>query len=390
MSNILYFVLAIVAALLTGCGGGTDSSATDTQHALTAALTSPVESPRTTVTGSSARFAYVSNYDTADVSTFEVDAPTGALRWIGNTPAGNGPGAVVIHPSGNYAFAANLDSNDISSFRINRATGLLQPLERIPTGIWPAALVLASSGSFAYTANFASNTVSMFRVDADSGSLLPLGEVPTGINPRQLLIEPSGRFMYVANWGSQDVSIFSIDATSGLLQVSGQPFRVPATPFTLHVAPSSSHLYLLSFLAGSNNVHHAHIQPDNGQLTLSPAAASAGSHPVAMTMDHSGRFAYVVNSLNGPNGNSISAFTADPDTGSLTPIDCGCGQSGYAAGINPDNLTLSPDGMHLYVTNASSNDVTIYQVAPDSGALTASGHSVTAGSYPMGITLSRL
>lgn len=385
MLRFLYFILATtMAALLAGCGGGADSNTTGAPDTLTATLTGPGESPRMTAASSPARFAYVSNYDTADISTFEVDALTGNLLWVGNTPAGNGPGTVVIHPSGAFAFVANFDSNDISTFRINRANGLLQPIERIPTGIWPASLVLAPSGNFAYTANFASNTVSMFRVAADSGSLLPLGEVPTGINPSQLLIEPSGRFMYVANWGSQDVSIFTIDATNGRLQATGAPFPAPDTPFRLHADPSGTRLYLLSFLANSNNVHYAQIQPDNGQLSLLPAAVSAGAHPIAMA--NNGRFAYVANSLDGPNGNSISAFTSDPSNGFLTPVDCGCGQQGYATGINPNNLALSPAGTHLYVTNASSNEVTIFAVQPDTGRLSLVGHTMTAGSYPMGIT----
>lgn len=388
-ADFFSFALLASAALLSGCGGGADSNLGGAQNTLAATLTSSAETPRTLPTNAPARFAYISNYDTADISTFEVDALTGDLRWVGNTPAGSGPGAVVMHPSGDYAFVANFDSNDVSTFRINRANGLLQPVQRTPAGIWPAALVLTPSGNFAYTANFASNTVSMFRVDMHSGSLLPLGDIPTGINPRQLLIEPSGRFMYVANWGSQDISVFTIDTTSGLLQASGPPLRAPDTPFNLQIAPSGIHLYLLSFLAGSNNVHHAHIQPDNGQLTLLPAAVSAGAHPIAMAMNDNGRFAYVANSLDGSGGNSISAFSVAPDSGLLTQVDCGCGQNGYATGINPNNLAFSPTGTHLYVTNASSNDVTIYAVDRNSGILTLSGHVTTVGSYPMGITFGR-
>jgi 6-phosphogluconolactonase (cycloisomerase 2 family) len=371
---------------LVACGGSGSTPTSVPSDVLPALQTSARETPNTSPTPTS--YAYVANYDTNDISAFKVDVATGALTWVGNTPTGTGPGSVVVNSKGTRAYVPNYDSNDISVYNIDASNGTLRQIGgAVATGTWPAALSIAPSGRFAYAANFISNSISIFRIDATSGALTNLGTVATGTNPRHLVIEPTGRFVYTANWGSRNISVFAIDATTGSLIPVGSPLSVSGTPFNLTTDRAGSHLYMTDFLnvAGGNSVSLLHIDQTTGALTADSAVTSAGAHPIAMVLDASGRFAYVANNLNGAGGNSVSAFTVDTNSGAITPIDCGCGQSGYAAGTNPSSVTASPTGTHLYVSNVTSNDITVYSIHSSSGALTRVGTTTTAGAYPMGI-----
>lgn len=387
-SNQLQRLLAFAMVLsLVACGGGGATPTSALNDALPALQASSRESTNTPPTPT--RYAYVANYDTNDISAFKVNAATGALTWVSNTSTGTGPGSVVVNTNGTHAYVPNFDSNDITAYAIDANSGALRQIGApVAAGTWPATMSIAPSGRFAYVANFISNSISIFRIDATSGALTSIGTVATGINPRHLVIEPTGRFVYTANWGSRNVSVFAVDATTGALSPVGSPLPVSGTPFNLTADRVGSHLYMTDFLsvAGANSVSVLHIDQTTGALTADITNASAGAHPIAMAVDASGRFAYVANNLNGAGGNSVSAFTVDTSSGAITPIDCGCGQSGYAAGTNPSSVTASPTGTHLYVSNVTSNDITIYSVHSSSGALTRVGATATAGAYPMGIT----
>jgi len=383
-------LLAFVMTLsLVACGGGGSTPTSAVSDALPALQASSREASTPSVSNTPIRYAYVPNYDTNDISVFRVNATTGALTWVSNTSTGTGPGALVVDATGSHAYVPNFDSNDISTYAIDARNGSLKQVGApVSTGTWPAALRIAPSGRFAYVANFISNSISIFRVDAATGALSNIGTISTGINPRHLVIEPTGRFIYTANWGSKDVSIFTVDANTGSLTQVGLPLTVSSTPFNLTADQTGSHLYMTNFLsaAGVNSVSVLHIDQATGTLTDGGANVAAGAHPIAMTMDSTGQFAYVANNLNGAGGNSVSAFAVDATSGIVTAIDCACGQSDYVAGTNPSALTVSPAGSHLYVSNVTSNDIVIYAIHPASGALTRVSSITTAGTYPMGIT----
>ena len=97
------------------------------------------------------------------------------------------------------------------------------------------------------------------------------------------------------------------------------------------------------------------------------AAVRAGTLPISVTVDPSGKFAYVENSFNGTGGNSVSAYTIDATTGALTSVGA------VAAGTNPRSVTVDPSGMFAYVTNLVSNDVSAYTINATNGVLTALG-----------------
>src|SRR5262249_6185548 len=125
--------------------------------------------------------AIVSNDFSGNVSSFTIDATTGALTAAVGSPfaAGSGPISVAISPSGKYAYVAS--SGSVSGFSIDRATGGLSPLPAAPftaTGA-PNSLVAEPSGKFVYGLSTGSNLITTYAVDGSTGNLTELSSTRT-------------------------------------------------------------------------------------------------------------------------------------------------------------------------------------------------------------------
>ena len=68
-----------------------------------------------------------------------------------------------------------------------------------------------------------------------------------------------------------------------------------------------------------------------------------------------------------PTANTVSAYTIDPNTGSLAPVPGGP----LPSGGKPAGSTFDPDGKFLYVANKGSNSISAFTIDGVTGALTA-------------------
>ena len=96
---------------------------------------------------------------------------------------------------------------------------------------------------------------------------------------------------------------------------------------------------------------------------------AAGINPVSVTVDPTGRWAYVANQ----GSNTVSSFTINPTTGALTAVG-----APVVTGSIPASVTVDLSGHWLYVANLASNDVSVYSIDVMTGALTAAGAFVGA------------
>src|SRR6516165_99530 len=108
-----------------------------------------------------------------------------------------------------------------------------------------------------------------------------------------------GSFVYVINNASFDLDAYAVDSTTGdLTLVSGSPYPT-------------------------------------------------GDQPVAVTVDPTGRFVYVVDYNNLPALGFISAWSIDGATGALTPVP----GSPFQTGFLPRAITIDATGHFAYVAN---------------------------------------
>jgi 6-phosphogluconolactonase (cycloisomerase 2 family) len=340
------------------------------------------------------RFAYAANNGPGSVvSAYTIDAATGALTALADTPTLALATAVAVDPSGRFAYTTHdilLEgpARNVSTYTVGASGALTRVGAAAAVASNPSGVAVEPSGRFAYVANQGSNDVSMHAVDATTGALSWMGSVVADDSPSALAVDPSGRFVYVANGyasnpGSGSLTAYAIAADSGALSAidlngagAGTALVTGPNPTGVTVDPSGRFVYVTH----ANGVQSYEIQlTDGAQLAagalINASAATAGADPRAVAVDPSGRFAYVAN-----HSASASAFRIDARSGVLT------GAGTVAAGAQPRAVAIDPSGRFAYVANAGSSDISIFALDAATGALTQAG-AAAAGSVPVALTI---
>ena len=98
------------------------------------------------------------------------------------------------------------------------------------------------------------------------------------------------------------------------------------------------------------------------------ASVAAGANPFSVTVDPSGRYAYVANET----GNSVSQYVIGSD-GALTSM----ATAAVVPGLFPTSVTVDPSGRYAYVANFNSNTVSQYMIGSD-GSLSSMASATVA------------
>jgi 6-phosphogluconolactonase (cycloisomerase 2 family) len=285
----------------------------------------------------SGRFLYVANSGApfTDVSAFMIDASC-ALTKITGSPFSQGsilvPSAVAVHPSGKFLYmTANQETGLVACFGIGSSGALTQCSgSPAPAGQLTNSMALYPTGGFAYATNLGGN-ISGYKVDT-AGNLTPIDGSPFADNcqspgtclPMAIALDPLGRFAYVANSGAT-TCVYTIEVNSGKLSPRLPCFVEPnlhVAGFTWVTVHPSGNFVLASALAflGAPGFATVYRVDSNGDLSVvSGSPFPAGSDPSSIAVDGSGRFVYVTNATS----NNISCYTIDSNMGILTSIDCG-------------------------------------------------------------------
>jgi YVTN family beta-propeller protein len=215
------------------------------------------------------------------------------------------------------------------------------------------------------------------------------------VDPQSIAVDPAGKFAYVASEGCDFegyVSMYAINPTTGALASIGPP--VPSNDdFTdsVTVDPSGKFAYVASSgdaETSDGSVAIYSINATTGALTSTTGGiVGTGINGTpeffnSMTFDPSGKFAYAAEGGAFPAGGfgsspSVSMFTVNSTTGALTSIGT------IAAGAGPDSVAVDPAGKFAYVTNFGSNDVSMYTIDATTGALASIGTgTIAAGTSP--------
>jgi DNA-binding beta-propeller fold protein YncE len=230
------------------------------------------------------------------------------------------------------------------------------------------------SPQFLYVANGISSTVSGFSIDAASGELTPVGPaVAADEGSIYLAASPNGKFLYVANaeTSSNSVSAYTINAATGVLTPT-TPAAFPITgdsqPFGIVVDRTSSHVYTTNF----NSISAFKIDPISGALSDvpgTPVLFAKEIQPQSLTLSPDGRFLYVTAAVT----NEVIEFSLSADglPGTMS--------KSVAAGTFPTGIVAEPSGRFVYVVNWISDDVSRYTITPSTGALVPASTTTSLG-----------
>jgi 6-phosphogluconolactonase len=281
---------------------------------------------------------------TGAVSSYALDAKTGALTFINQQPTGGaGPCHVILDKEGKHVLAANYGGGstcvvpigddgklgDATAFVQHKGSSVNKERQEGPHAHYAG---LDAANRFAFVCDLGLDKVLIFKYDAKKGTLTennpPSVSLKGGAGPRHLAFHPNGKFAYVNNELDMTVTTVSYDAEKGAMKV----------------------LQTLSTL---------------------PKDAKGEGHSTAEVEVHpSGKFAYVSNRGH----NSIAIFSIDEKTGELTA-------AGHQAnGIKtPRNFAIDPTGTYMIVANQDSDSLVVFRIDPKTGELTATGSPVEVG-----------
>jgi 6-phosphogluconolactonase len=344
------------------------------------------------------------------IDSFGVNLNSGALTQIhtaAQVPSGTAPTAIIVDSTGSTAYVANVaisspttSAGAISAYKINSGGTLTATGGNVATGADPVALAMDPGGKFLFVANQGSNNVSVFSIGS-AGSLTEVAGSPfaTGtapLPPSNALPVPagvavsSGNFVYVSNQGQNTISAFSLDTNSGALTpIAGSPFAAGTSPSGLGALLTTSNISIL-FAAnqGSNNVSVFNVNTDGSLTDVTGSPYSAGLGPIALTVDPTRSFLYVVDKTS----NQLTGYKVNPGSGALTALS----PSTVSTGTNPVAVAFQPGGNgctgnacmsnFLYVANIGNDTISGFKMTAQSGALTPLS-PVTTDSQPSGLAL---
>ncbi len=193
-------------------------------------------------------------------------------------------------------------------------------------------------------------------------------------------------FAYVANAKANTISMYKVSGASGELIYTGF-VSTGLKPFSVTVDPTGKFAYVANNGANPSGPTYTlsgyTINATTGALTsMGPDVAGGTSSPNSITVHPTGKFAYVANS-----GGNVSGYTINATTGVLTSAG-----SAVAAGSNPQSIIIDPTGKFAYVANLAgiNSPISAYSINATTGVLTSISSAIgnpTAGTDSTSITI---
>jgi 6-phosphogluconolactonase len=411
-------LVALLLAVMAGCGGSSSSEATypvgGTIAGLTAGglvLTNGTDTLRPSPGSTSFQFpTRVPSGDTYDVKISQ--QPTGLTCGVHNGSGTTGPhtpatnvsvfcvsgqqfvyaggdlltldstsGALTLQatytnccvqaiadPLGHFFYGIDLFSLGIDSWSIDPATGILTSLAQLPP---PApggftALVTDPTGQFLYATVAQQPSVYAYAIGA-GGTLTPLTNSPFAAAsfPVALAVDTSGPHLYAANMQDGNISGYSIGSDGSLTALSGSPFSVVAPGAGLDdlvAAPAGGFLYAHAGVGTGSGIYVFSINSQSGALTALAGNPfdSPQNGPSSLAIGPSGAFIFLANQ----NSNTMSVSMINATTGALTVV---AGSPFAGGGITGQ---IAPEALGNFVYTAGNGSVSGFAFNDTTGALT--------------------
>jgi YVTN family beta-propeller protein len=269
--------------------------------------------------------AYVGLFKDNAVAVIDTDQQ----RVLSTIPVPKGPHGLAISPDGATVYVSSDGDSRVSV--IDTATDAVRA--SLSVGTSPHGLAITPDGSTLLVAVFGENAV----VFIDTATARITGRLPVA-SPHNIAISPDGTRAYAAAQGKGNLAIVVMDIR-GMKQVGLVPLE--KTPRAIGVDPAGKKLYFT--LAGSDAVQV--LETSSGSIVRQIPVGASPHHPLFTA----GGPALVVSQ--GPGTLSL----IDPASDSVSAV--------VKVGTLPHWVSVTPDGRFAYVTNESSNDVSVVDLS---------------------------
>lgn len=272
-------------------------------------------------------------------------------------------------------YVSNADSGDVWVYHLGAERGELAPVQRVMVGGQVMPLALSPDQRFLYAARRSDPLeVLSFGIDPKTGELAALGEAPLPHSMANLATDRSGRWLFSASYGGDQIAVGPIGA-DGVARGVQQVLATAPHAHAIQADPSNRFVFATSL--GGGLVMQLRFDAASGALTPNTPAAllpHAAASPRHFVFSRDGRFAYLLNELDG----QVDVLGFDASTGSLrtlqtvTSLPPGFGGEPWAA-----DLHLTPDGRFLYTSERRSSTLAAFRVDAAGGGLALMAHTPT-------------
>lgn len=333
---------------------------------------------------------FVTSFATGEqgaIHSYRLNPITGQLIFIQGTKSVENPFFIVVSPDEKFLYSIHApgafgggDSEQVAAYQLVARTGQLKLLNRQSArGSAACYLDVDATGKTVAVANYSTGSVATFPVNSD-GSLseaasffqhtATLGRTPKPPQDQArahcIVFSPDNRFAFAADLGLDQIFCYRLDAVTGKLTPNQQPFvRTPreAGPRHLTFHPNGKFVYVINELA--NSVTKFDYDTLSGMLieqkTIStlPDGFEGSSFCADLKITPDGRFLYGTNRGH----DSIASYRiAEDGSLSLVAIEPSLGKG-------PQNLVITPQGECLICANMPGNNVVVFHIDPQTGAL---------------------
>lgn len=314
------------------------------------------------------------------------------------------PSFLCIHPTLPILYAAerswsdsNTQTGAVTAFALAPQTGELQRLGRWDSGgAFTAHINVSADGQYLTTANPRGPTIALLRLD-ESG--LPKG-APCVIQhsgcgatsrqqepwPHSCYFEWSGQRVLTCDLGLDRIYIYDLDRHHNQLVPARQPFiQVSSGAGARHLAlgPANRCVYVANELDSTVSVFRYDTEWRNLSVVQTigtvPADRRIGNQPAEITVAPDGRHLYVTNRGH----DTVAVFQIEASTGELSSkeyVSCG--------GNSPRHLYIDNRGALAAVCNQRSNEVALFRINSD-GQLQPAGERISVSNPTCALMVDR-
>lgn len=220
-----------------------------------------------------------------------------------------------------------------------------------------------------------SEGIYVFEFDRKAGTMQPIQATSNGKSPSFLAIHPSGKYLYAVDEGADKtggVSAYAIDKATGKLTfLNGQP-SLGAGPCHISIDQTGKTAFVSNYGGGSLAVLPIKADGTLGEPTDSVQDTGTGPntqrqekpHVHSATLAPDNRFVYVADLST----DKLNIFDIDVKASKVKPA-----QTPFAPvkpGSGPRHFTFHPNGKYAYLVEELTSTVAVFSRNAQTGALT--------------------
>ena len=306
-------------------------------------------------------FLYVSLASDNGIAVYQVDEPTGQLKYLRLHDLGTDPGPISVSADRKTIYVSLRSSGKLASFTVSADDGVLKRLTTVTVDRDPAYLWPDVKGRYLLSAYYRTGKVALHQL-ASNGAILAENPqwYPTAPNAHGIAVDKKNRHVYVTHTGANAIYQFELDATANTLKPAIRPvIRTPEKSGPRHIALHPSKPFAYTDNEQGNSITFFRIVLENlvpvQTLSTVPDDWDKGGACARLEMAADGAHVYVANRGH----HSIAAFQIDQDSGRMTSL----GQVPTEA--NPRSFTLHENGQFLYAGGQDTNRLAVFARGKD-------------------------